>query len=106
MKIKINNTVYEMTEEEFSNMYTHILEDASEMQSFIRFLREYVYVARIAGRSCKDALLTKLHECLWMHCHDQPLSKIQPILEEEMHAFEAEAYRHHEFKLLNGGNEK
>ena len=97
MKIKIYNTEHEMSEEEFTKMYEHILLDASEMQSFLCFLRDYAYTARVAGEAVRGALIAKLHECLRMYCHYQPLSKIRPILEKEMHAFEAEALRHHEF---------
>lgn len=97
MKIKIYNTEHEMTEEEVAKMYEHTLLDASEMQFFIRFLRDYAYTARVAGEAVRSALIAKLHECLRMYCHGYSISKIRPILEKEMHAFRAEALRHHEF---------
>lgn len=98
MKIKIYNTEHEMPEEEVAKMYEHVLLDASEMQFFIHFLRRYVYITRIAGESCKGALLEKLHECLRMYCScHQPLSKVRPELEKAMHFLEPEALRHHDF---------
>lgn len=104
MKIKINNIEQEMTEGEVSKMYEHVLEDASEMQSFIRFLREYTYVARIAGEAVRGALTNRLHECLRMYCHFKPLSEVRDILDKEMRTFKAEAFRHHEFMKAQYGS--
>ena len=96
MKIKIHDREYEMTEEEFAKMYERILQDASQMQSFIRFLSDYAYIMRIAGEAVQGALVVKLHECLRKYRHFQPISKIRPILEKEMHAFESEVLCHYE----------
>ena len=64
MKVKVYSTEVEMIEEGFAKRLESAIEDVSEMQSFLHFLRRYTYITRIAGESCRGALLNKLHECL------------------------------------------
>ena len=97
MKIKIHNVEYDRNEQEISQYVEHVIDDASEKEDFLHFLFDYIQIATVAGDACKSALVRKLRDCLYLHCHcHKPLSEVRPSLEKELESFRQEALRHHD----------
>lgn len=98
MKIKIDNVEFDKNEQEISHYIEHVTYDAYEKEDFLHFLFDYIQIATVAGDACKSALVRKLRDLLYLHCHcHNPLSKIRPDLEKELESFRQEALRHHAF---------
>lgn len=98
MKIKIHNVEFDKNQQEISQCIEHVIDDAYEKQDFLRFLLDYIQIATVAGDACKSALVRKLRDCLYLHCHcHKPLPEVRSSLEKELESFRQEALRHHAF---------